>query len=741
MGDVSPNAFIKGYAGEVIGGTAGAVEGGLQGLWDLANGRGINRAAQDVRADEASAQKFWASPTTPAGKAGSAVAQSPYNPINWPSVVLSKGGELLGHTAEKLGAPPLLSTALQVAPAAGAFALGLKGTVDEPYEVPAEQAGREPLTLYRGERPGATTGHMNAGAIWTTPSREAAEDYAANQLGPEGKPGTAGPVHTYHVTLNNPYQLTEDKLPEFAKFYAPGEAENEGYIDFEGDMGDRPGLIGLSKTAVENLRKGGYDSVVAHAEAFRPPGEPPSVILLKSPEEMTQPTADMPPAEGNLPPEVQAQRKAILNSVGIENARKSAIEGDAKGAASEYQATKFDEPAGRHMAEQFESERNALDRYTQQMIHDTGGTVGLDEDALVNRGQTIAKPFDDLSSWFDARQRQLYAEAQARSDELAANGNPGAYSQLQGTQALLESPDFANTLMAKDQGGFLNATKAQLARFRQTNPMGFTPAAAEQFRQWLNAVWSHDKSHAIGQIKGALDNDVMQSAGEDLYGQARAMRALKAQTLENPRGIHKLFDVDPQTSINRATPFEKIPTAVNALPIDQFSNLVRTLKEMPEDLQPQAQQALGEIRAQLLNKVLKAGTENRGGKGAALWRGWDVSKVLRDNAGKFRIAFEDHPETLKALENLNSAGKIISVDQSYPGAYAQTANAMKGGIGSAAVRGLGRMGGAAIGAMGGPVTGAAGELLGGAGGEALAGRLTERGALKWAKSRVVSTTP
>ncbi|MHB1870898.1 MAG: hypothetical protein ACYCT1_08595 [Steroidobacteraceae bacterium] len=154
----------------------------------------------------------------------------------------------------------------------------------------------QPMTLFRGERPGATGGYMNGGALWTTPDRSIAEQYAADQLGPRdvaapnGR-GAPGPVHQYNVRLRRPYVLTQDKLPEFARFFAPGEAESGGYLDVDGSVGDRPGLIGLSSTARQNLLDQGYDSVIAHAEAVRPEGEPPSVILLKPPGETPAPSA------------------------------------------------------------------------------------------------------------------------------------------------------------------------------------------------------------------------------------------------------------------------------------------------------------------------------------------------------------------------------------------------------------------------------------------------------------------
>lgn len=636
------NQFVQGAFDRAITSTGGAIAGGLKGLWDLAAGRPSSEAAADVGNIE---RESTYAPDTTAQRAGAEAASSNWNPLNWPGVVIGKTGELLGEGAERLGAPPIVSTLAQVAPAAAVSALGLRA------------AGIEPGEGYVPEA-----------------ERVAAAPAPAAAATPTASPAT----------------LSASGTPRAAPWMAAeGEATRSAAT---------PGAAGAAPAA---------------------------------------PAADGPPVEGGLPKEVQAARQAILQRVGIGQARKSAVQGDAQAAATDYQATRFDEPAGRAMAAQFDHEREALAGFTQGLITKIGGSIGMDEDALINRGTTITKPFDDLRAWFGQRQKQLYAQAQARSDELAANGNPTAYTQLQGVDELLKSPDFRNTLMARDQGNLLNAAQAQLQRFRETNPAGFTPAGAEQFRQWLNQVWSPDNRWAVGKLKDAIDNDVISTAGEDLYAQARAIRALKARTLEDPKGIAQLFDANPMTPINRVTPFERIPDKIMALPAEQFGNLVQTLKQMPPELQPVAQAALGEIKGQLLNRLLKAGTETRSGRGAQLWRGEDVSQAIGRHAAKFRIAFDGDPQMQAAIKDLNSAGQILRADQSYPGAYAQAANMSKRGIGSSVVRHLGRVGGAMVGGVAGPFGAAGGEMAGGAAGEAAASALSERAALKTMRQRII----
>ena len=441
------------------------------------------------------------------------------------------------------------------------------------------------------------------------------------------------------------------------------------------------------------------------------------------------------PVQGGLPEEYQDQRAAILTRVGLGNGRESAIAGDAKDAASDFQMSKFDEPGGQAAAAQFEAERQALTQHTENLIANTGGTIGMDEDALANRGQTIARPFDQLRQWFDQNTSTLYQTADER-----AQGTP--LTNLDGVDQLLQDSQFRNTLLAKDQGGLLSAVGNQLERFRENNPQGFTAAGAEQVRQWLNQVWTPDNKWAVGQLKGAVDNDVLKSAGEDVYQAARAQWQLKAQTLDNPKGISTLFSTDPTTPTNRATPLERIPDKLAQLPIDQFANVIQTLKNMPDEIQPDAQAALGEIRGQLGNKLLQAGTQTAAGSARGLWAADRVSNVLRTNATKFRVAFADDPAAQSAIQDLNSAGQILKVDPSYSGAAAQAANALKRGLLSRALTHAGGAAGAGLGSLvAGPLGAAAGTAVGDAAGASLGASAAERSALRAWQKRVRRLTP
>lgn len=433
-------------------------------------------------------------------------------------------------------------------------------------------------------------------------------------------------------------------------------------------------------------------------------------------------SVDTEPVEGGLPSTAAKQRAAILRRVGLETGRESALEGNAKNAATDWQLTKFDEPAGVVAKAQFDAERAALQQHSEGLIRQTGGTLGTDEESLNIRGQTIARPFDSLADWFDTKRKQLYAAADQRS-----GGHPVV--QPLSLQGLLDDPSFQNQLTARDQMHIRNGVAAELERFAGRNQPAMTVQNAEQFRQFLNTLWSPENSSIIGRLKGALDDDVMKGAGEDLYGPARAMAQLEKQTLENPDGVLKLIERDPRTPINRTTPFERIPDTLTRLPVAQFDNVMKTLQTMPEEIQPEAQQAIAEIKAHLVNKIHDAGSSTAG-----QWNARGVEKVVKANAAKLQSALEDQPEVLRGIQDLRSAGNILSVNQGYPGAAAQASNALKRGFMSHALSKVGATAGAGMGSVLGPFGAAGGAAVGEAVGSSAGRSLAEKSAVKqWQK--------
>lgn len=514
-------------------------------------------------------------------------------------------------------------------------------------------------------------------------------------------------------------------MEEAGQYLGPKEGQFLGShaADLATRLGAPPEVAGVAGAAGEVAGNVGTQAAIGGGLTglgkIRPSAQ---ALIEKAPAEAAVPAIvpthafDSAPVEGGLPDTAQTARAEVLQRIGLDKARSSALSGNAKEAATDFQLSRFDEPAGIEAKAQFDNEKAALRTHAENIVDDTRGTLGTDEDTLNTRGQTIAKPFDQLEDWFDAQRKSLYGEADKR-----AGGSP--VTNLEGVDALLGDPKFKNTLLAKDQGGLLNSIQSQLAEFRKQSPEGFTVSGAEQFRQWLNEIWTNDNKAVIGKVKSALDGDVLKGAGEDIYGPARALEHMRHQTLDNPNGISRLMDHDPQTPINRTTPYVKIPDTLSRLDPDQFNNVLKTLDTMPEEIQPAARAAKAEIKAHLANKLYDAGTSTQG-----QWNAPAVSKIIKANSAKLQAAFADQPEVLSKIQDLDSAGRILKVNQSYPGAAAQAANALKRGFMSRAVSkassATGALAGSALGGVvAGPVGASLGAGAGAAGGEALGSSL------------------
>ncbi len=440
--------------------------------------------------------------------------------------------------------------------------------------------------------------------------------------------------------------------------------------------------------------------------------------------------ADTEPVKGGVPLPQQTENAAVLARIGLEKARESAVKGDALNAATDYQVSKFNqEPAGKAAVEQFAAENAALKGHAANIIKETGGTVGMDEGALAARGQAIAAPLDALKTYFDKATKTLYAEADKRS-----NGAPAIQPEGFGKLLNQESAFAGKSANQSLGGGIKSYLKEQGIMDKEGNLRQITAQEAEGIKQYINSQYSYETSGLAGKIKGALDKDVFKSAGEDVYAAARALYRKRMQTLDNPKGVAKIMEYDPQNPMNRATAFEKIPETIIRLSKSQYDHLLETLRGMPEELQPQAQAAIKEIQAHWGEKLLQKGT---GLTPDAQWNAPRVTELIRNNSEKIHNAFADSPELLGKIEDLQKAGNILRVNAGYPGAAAQAANAVKRGVMSNILRPIGASTGGLAGSLLGPAGTAAGAWAGELAGARAAQSIGESGALKrWNKAMV-----
>lgn len=141
------------------------------------------------------------------------------------------------------------------------------------------------------------------------------------------------------------------------------------------------------------------------------------------------------------------------------------------------------------------------------------------------------------------------------------------------------------------------------------------------------------------------------------------------------------------------------------MPDAQFAHIVDTLRgKMPREIAPQAQQAINEIRAQLVEQLVSAG------KGAGLnqWNATAFNRAATEMQGKLGKVFSE--KELANIKTLHDAGYILNTPTAYPGAAAQAYNLWQRG----AMTGLPSIGAAIGGTLGGGIGAGVGAGIGGA---------------------------
>jgi hypothetical protein len=431
-------------------------------------------------------------------------------------------------------------------------------------------------------------------------------------------------------------------------------------------------------------------------------------------------------AKGKVNLGEQEQRKQVLQRVGLENARESSILGDGFAAANEFQTSKVDAPVGQLYRDTLANERATLENFGQKIIERTGGTLGLDETALYDRGTRITRPFDDFKNVLQTQMDQAY-----NSSKQIAGTKPAVIPN--DTQKFL---DTNSNFTVNDS--FMSLRRGIEAHLKENDLLDdsgkvkpMTVEQAEGLRRYINSNWNNERSGIIGRLKDKIDNDVTKVAGEDVYKKARDIRTKIARLLDDPKGVAKIMDYDPQSPMNRAVPFEKIASTIERMDVDQQRHLIKLLKEMPDELRPQADAAIAEIKAQFANRILQEGSKNKG-----QWNAANVTKYLNDNNRKLGVLMEDK-EIAQMVKDLHDAGHLVKYDASYPGAAIQAHNLIR--LGAMPLLGtLGTsVGGAVGGAFGGVPGAGVGATVGGMYGAKRGAAMAEKSAVKRAQKKMV----
>jgi hypothetical protein len=448
---------------------------------------------------------------------------------------------------------------------------------------------------------------------------------------------------------------------------------------------------------------------VAEVSFIKPaPDVPSNTPFITSPLQETiaptskttpRPTIDNPFVEpmyakvGQLPIEEQLYRTQTVQELGLDRIREGTRLGDGKKTADEYVTAKTEGVNRELFNQQIAYEQQALRNYARGIVEKTGGSFGLDENSLYNRGQAIAQPFDAFKTLLTEQMRGAYQKAA----EVAADApivDTSTFSKFLNTNSNFVVNDSFKSL----RNGIKSHLQEQGLMTKDGRMSPLTVDQAERLRQYINSNWNRDRSGIIHKLTDSIDNDVTRVAGADIYEAARGIRTQMANLLEDPVGVSKIMDYDPKTPINRSTAFPDIPKAVERMTPDQQQHLIKVLQEMPPELQPQAQRAIAEIKSQFANTIAEIG-----GKGES-WNSKAVSKYLKDNNRSLRILTND-PEMARSLTVLNDGGHFLRMDDGYKGAAIQFTNMYNNPLVSGAAQTLGAAAGGAVAAgLGGGAT-------------------------------------
>lgn len=460
------------------------------------------------------------------------------------------------------------------------------------------------------------------------------------------------------------------------------------------------------------------------------PGEPRGAPSTVGEGEAPHAAFEEPPEaapHSQLPPPEQARRIRVLNELGLngQDIRASAISGDPLAASTDAQLAKLDTGSGRVAKAALDTERNALRSYGQQTAELTGGHLGDTQIDTISRGQSVTDALEGLSDHYNAGIRSLY--------QAADEAGKGVPTDLKGFQDVLKDDSLMTNQDRIGLRGGLNAYLNKLGVVDKNGNITASVQQAETIRKYLNDEWSPQNSKLVRSLKDALDDDVTSSAGSDIYGQARALRAQRGQTLDDPKGISSLIDSSGPNGINRIVPSDKVMQKIETMPPEQLDHVLTTLRGMTGDLAPQGQKALSDIQSHFAQRLNEIGDSQQ-----VQWNSKGVNQYLKNNAARLQSVFADKPDLLKRFYTLNEGGKILRFDPSYPGAAAQAANLAKSGAFPTYLhRGISTGAAAAGGAFGGPIGAAAGEFVGNIAGGKAAQAAAERAALKAAKGRTV----
>lgn len=460
--------------------------------------------------------------------------------------------------------------------------------------------------------------------------------------------------------------------------------------------------------------KGEPEKVVA------PAVEAPKVAVEGAPVEAPKPVEraivvpeEMPVNRAETSPFTPDQLKArehLLNKIGLDEVRTSALNANPKEAASQFITSQADQgPYATGMTNQINLEKSVLDNHFKKIQEDAGGTVirhgtSFQEGDKIRVGKTIK---DALQEGYDAHQKgttQLYKEATdalgerpvelGKFNEFLKSDENFAYQNEKGLQTGINQ--FLRRKQFLDDNGNLKP---------------LTVAQAEEVRQYINSKYHHETKQLGGQLKGLLDKDVFEAVGGETYEKARKHYQKGIEVYDNPKAVGDLLG---DNGVNQKIPDEKVAAKVVTLPNSQFEHLFNTLEADGQ------KGAVNQIKTSLVEQIREAGSSAKDQPFNSVAAAKEASKLSE----KLKIAYKNDPKGLEAIYDGIEAADILYIPNKYPGAGVQT-NLLQNKFVDVGIRRAFGSAGGALGSAAGPLGAAGGAVVGEAVGGKVSGRVAE----------------
>lgn len=320
-----------------------------------------------------------------------------------------------------------------------------------------------------------------------------------------------------------------------------------------------------------------------------------------------------------------------------------------------------------------DSQDDALASRLGQLADDTGGQTG----SALDTGEQVFNAVTRKATDLDRQISGLYKEAAQRAGDDMVVDFRALIGQMKNTAGRNEL-----------SGGMVKAVKQELTNRGLMNSK-WQPAGragvrtAEEIRQVLNSFYegaSPQGRNLITLYKNALDDDVMRTAGDDLFAQARQARASFSRDLERAKlskfdkGGESLLEKVLANKISPDQLFERVVVNKSARSQD-----VKALKDYllsgSDDQIAQGTEAWNALRAQTMRHLLSKATSTAGKTegGGSVFNGNQFRKAM-DQVGLERLRTLFTPEEFKQIAAIRKIGELripVSMTQQGKGPSAQ----------------------------------------------------------------------